>query len=414
MRLFEIDNLSNYLDKYKASMITEIINISDEEILQMDVEEWSSYYAQKHSVQEIELFPDSISMKMVQTKTKQYNLFYVPGYDKEYYDVDAYDFLFEVPYDGDAEALKYCPRQRILTNFDVSAFKKPQGEDVGSFTISLVYAVQALKQQNDINVYVKNQFDREFSSYKSMIGYVNTEIRSFNQNLVQTAKKELEKRKAKTNDLIQISRAMNIPLNLSSTAPNIRPIVLKRVEKKAPQKPSLTKMERTPTVSDEDFENIINIIHTQCTTMEDTARTFHDIQEEPLRDILLSNLNTHYKNMSTGETFRKNGKTDIRILFENESAFIGECKIWHGNKKFEAAVEQLCSYATWRDTKLQLIVFNKDTKDFASVISKIDEWVKSNAVTNSKPYPNLWKCKYRKPEEELLVDLVISVYDLTV
>lgn len=414
MSLFEIERLANYLDKYKSNMVTEIRNISDEEILQMDVEEWSSYYAEKHSVQEIVLFSDSISMKMVQTKTKQYNHFYVPGYDKEYYDVDAYEFLFEVPYDGDAEALKYQPNQRILSKFEVSAFKKPQGEEVGSFTISLTYSVQSLKQQNDMNTFVKNQFDREYSSYKSMVGYVNNDIRLFNQSLIQIAKKELEKRKEKTNDLIEISRAMNIPLKLSSTAPNIRPVVLRRVEKKVPQKPNLARIERIPTVSDEDFDNIVNIIHTQCTTMEDTARTFHEIQEEPLRDILLSNLNTHYKNMSTGETFRKNGKTDIRILFENEAAFIGECKIWHGNKKFEAAVDQLCSYATWRDTKLQLIVFNKDTKDFTSVVAKIDEWVKGHTVSNIGLYPNLWKCKYKKTEEDLLVDLVISIYDLTI
>lgn len=414
MRLFEIERLCNYLEKYKTKMVTDIINISDEEILQMDIEEWSSYYAEKFAVQEIVLFVDSISMKMFQTKTKQYNPFYVPGYEKEYYDVDANEFRFKVPFDGDYETLKYQPMSRILSNFDVSEFEKPQGESVGFFSLSLIYPVQSLKQQSDMNTYVKNQFDREFSGYKSMVGYINSEIHAFNQNLIQIAKSELEKRKAKTEDLIQISRAMNIPLNLSSTAPNIRPIVLRRAEKKNPQKPSLNKINRTPTVSDEDFDNIVNIIHTQCTTMEDTARTFHDIQEEPLRDILLSNLNTHYKHMSTGETFRKNGKTDIRILFENESAFIGECKIWHGNKKFEDAVSQLCSYATWRDTKLELIVFNKDTKDFSSILLKIDDWVKTNTVSCNSISPNLWKCKYRKPEEDLLVDLVISVYDLTI
>lgn len=414
MQLFEIQRLSNYLDNYKTKMITEIMRISDEEILQMNIEEWASFYSEKYSVQELVIYDDSISMEMLQTKTKQYNHFYVPGYEKEYFDVDAYEFLFEIPFDGDAEALKYQPMSRILSSFEVTNIRKPQKDEVGSFTISLVYSVQLLKQQNDMNAYVKNQFDREFSSYKSMIGYLNTDIHSFNENLFTIAKKELEKRKIKTNDLIQISQAMNIPLKLSSTAPNIRPIVLKRVEKKVPEKPRLKDVEKVPTISDEDFENIVNIIHTQCTTMEDTARTFHDIQEEPLRDILLSSLNTHYRNMSTGETFRKNGKTDIRILFENESAFIGECKIWHGNKKFEDAIKQLCSYATWRDTKLNLIVFNKDIKDFSSVIGRIDEWVNNNTVTNNHLFPNMWKCKYKKPEAELLVDLVISVYDLTV
>lgn len=414
MRLFEIEWLSNYLEKFKSNMVAEIVKISDEEILQMDGDEWASYYAEKNSVQPVEIFIDAISMNMIQTKSKQRNPFYLRGYEKEYYDVDAYEFSFDIPFDGDADSLKYCPMSRIVTNFEVTKFKAPHGDTVGVFTISLVYSVQSLKQQKDMNTYVKKQFEREFSGYKMMVSYVNAEINSFNNNLRQIAKKELEKRKAKTNDLIEISKAMHIPLSLSSSAPNVRPIILKRTEKKVPQRPNLNSTEKIPSISEEDFENIVNIIHTQCTTMEDTARTFHDIQEESLRDILLSSLNTHYIDMATGETFRKNGKTDIRILFENKSAFVGECKIWHGNKKFEDAVSQLCSYATWRDTKLQLIVFNKDTKDFSSVLKKIDEWVTNNTVTNKKSASNLWKCKYRKPEEDLLVDLVVSVYDLTV
>ena len=61
--------------------------------------------------------------------------------------------------------------------------------------------------------------------------------------------------------------------------------------------------------------------------------------------------------MTTGETFRKKGKSDIHIMFENKAAFIGECKIWHGIKNFKEAVEQLFSYSTWRDTKTAIIVF---------------------------------------------------------
>ena len=67
------------------------------------------------------------------------------------------------------------------------------------------------------------------------------------------------------------------------------------------------------------------------TAMEKTAKTYFRNNEEELRDHLLATLNTHYDN-TTGETFRKIGKTDILIEFENKAAFIGECKIWYGKE----------------------------------------------------------------------------------
>ncbi len=54
-----------------------------------------------------------------------------------------------------------------------------------------------------------------------------------------------------------------------------------------------------------------------------TARTYYVNTEEELRDHLLATLNTHY-DAATGETFRKIGKIDIHIEFDNKAAFVGE------------------------------------------------------------------------------------------
>ena len=94
--------------------------------------------------------------------------------------------------------------------------------------------------------------------------------------------------------------------------------------------------------------------------MEKTARTFSKLLEEELRDIILSNLNTHYQGTASGETF-------------NKAAYVAECKIWHGSKKFVEAIDQLCSYTTWRETKTSLIIFNKENKDFESLLDSIDQ-----------------------------------------
>jgi hypothetical protein len=81
---------------------------------------------------------------------------------------------------------------------------------------------------------------------------------------------------------------------------------------------SLPKLNITPVeyaISDDDYNNIKNIINLSCVSMEKTARTFCKLQEEELRDVILASLNTHYLGTATGETFNKRGKTDIHIPF---------------------------------------------------------------------------------------------------
>ena len=116
--------------------------------------------------------------------------------------------------------------------------------------------------------------------------------------------------------------------------------------------------------------------------MEANARTFNKNDEEEIRDFIISTLGTHYENMVTGETFRKKGKTDILIIFDNKAAFIGECKIWHGIKKFSEAVDQLFGYSTWKDSKTALIVFNKDNKDFSMLHKTVEQWIIDHTKTH--------------------------------
>src|SRR5207253_7059486 len=80
---------------------------------------------------------------------------------------------------------------------------------------------------------------------------------------------------------------------------------------------------------------------------------------------------------ATGETFNFEGKADILIRAEGKNIFIAECKFWRGPESFREALEQLLGYATWRDSKLALVIFNRD-RQFSSVLEKIPEVVKSH------------------------------------
>lgn len=166
-------------------------------------------------------------------------------------------------------------------------------------------------------------------------------------------------------------------------------------------------------ISDADYDKIVSIIDKACCQMEQTPKAFNAHGEEELRDFILALLETHYENRVSGETFRKNGKTDILVSFDNKAAFIGECKIWHGIKKINDAVKQLFSYSMWKDTKTALIVFNKNVKDFESIRRAILHWIIENAISHSQLTPNSWKFTIYRQDTNTTVQVVIALYDLT-
>lgn len=262
------------------------------------------------------------------------------------------------------------PGSYILTSFGTSSFVRPHGEDCGSFTLDFEYTKQELQEKGEaMPEYVQKQFDLDFENYKKMIGFVNAEVNSYNNSLNASALQLLEERKQRADSFSAISNALQIPLVASKNAPNTKPIQLKRIVRPPSVKPATPPAKIEPYISDSDYENINNIISMCGTTMEKTARTYYANTEEELRDHLLATLNTHY-DAATGETFRKIGKTDIHIEFDNKAAFIGECKIWHGIKQFQSAVQQVINYSTWRDLKVSVIIFNKVINRFANPIQQ--------------------------------------------
>lgn len=97
--------------------------------------------------------------------------------------------------------------------------------------------------------------------------------------------------------------------------------------------------------------------------------------EETLRDWLMFILGSNYEAPDGGELFiggeveNGKGKTDILVRHEGRNAFIGECKFWHGPKRFNEAIEQLLGYTTWRDTKAAIIFFITNQNATAAIDS---------------------------------------------
>ncbi|EAD7632639.1 hypothetical protein GCV60_14255 [Listeria monocytogenes] len=415
MDFFSTSECHPYLLQYRNQMETEIKSFTDKEIMNCEFEEWMEYFYSKYTVTPITIFLDNTEQNFEERQIKKYNHFYRNDpYESEYYLIDGYCITFKVYFDGNSDLFELRPNSYILKRFSCAKFVKPRGENCGYFTLEYNYTKQEFESHaDDLKEFVKRAFDNDIKDYLTMIGNVNSAVNSFNDSIKGQAQQMLEKRKAKASTFALLSEKLEIPMELSSNAPNIDPIPLTRINRTPPKKPNVKPKTKEYSITDGHYQNINNIIVMNGTTMEKTARTYYRNNEEELRDHLLATLNTHYDN-ATGETFRKIGKTDILIEFESKAAFIGECKVWHGIKQFSEAVQQLLNYSTWRDLKVSLVIFNKSNKNFHSILTAIDGWIKEYTHSHSKPSENVWKCRYYRNDMQVEIDLTVSIFDLYV
>jgi hypothetical protein len=127
----------------------------------------------------------------------------------------------------------------------------------------------------------------------------------------------------------------------------------------------------------EQYEKILQTLANMASVMERSPEAFWGLREEHLRDHFLVQLSGQFGGDATGETFNFGGKTDILIRRDNTNLFVAECKFWRGPKQFTETINQLLGYATWRDTRLAMLIFNRGG-DLSTILSKIPDLVKSH------------------------------------
>ena len=144
-------------------------------------------------------------------------------------------------------------------------------------------------------------------------------------------------------------------------------VVIKKKEVPAPKFPN------------EVYKDVLDTLHECYRNAEQKPSLYKNKGEEDLRDYGLAFLESRYESaVASGETFNKEGKTDIILKSEKgENLFVAECKIWRGQDQFHQAIEQLFGYLTWRDTKTALILFVQNKK-FSEILEKIKEEATKN------------------------------------
>ena len=383
----------------------EIESLPDETFTNTEQEAWIEYFVFKYEVDPFEINEDGIEYSIDEHDIRVYNTWHsMISCEPEYLLVPGLSVVCRVPFVGESDLLKLTPNPRTLDIFEVDKIVEGRNSETAHLILS-----EEMRQSDASADAIQKRFSGRVSSLKEEVSRNNAEAVRFNAALPGLVEESIRKRADQLDRLHSLKRELKIPLRANRETALI-PIKKKKLVFPAP-KPS---EDRSPSyaIKDEDYENILDLIDKQCSTFELTPSSYSSLGEEQLRDIVLAMLNTHYEQMATGETFRKSGKTDISIPFEGHAAFISECKIWHGEKALRKAIDQLFSYSTWRDVKVSLIVFNRDNKNFPSLLDAIDSMVNDYGYKVNKRGESSWRFYATNKENEQLMQVTIQAFDL--
>lgn len=379
MDLFREDKLTVYFARKRQAM-------------QQHIEKHSYKYMAEHNLADIiddciasfrfepiELQTEDISRRVVKeiTITRTFrSSFYIemqaveePGIRVEFY----------YPFTGDAHLFS-CQASRM------SYSPYPKAEVIGDALV-FVYDI-ALSENTDTGKRVESlllKVKKDVEEIADPISWVNSDVAHYNASMEAEARKLLTERKSQAAVFHSMKEILEVPLEKTEYAKHHIPLVQRvlPVKKKTTTSSAGIRMqEPTYILAEADFSYVMDTIRHNCATYERTPATFKSMKEEDMRNILLAALNGSYKGMVAGEAFRKKGKTDICIEYENRAAFVAECKMWEGPAAVSGAVEQLLGYTTWRDCKGTLIIFSRN-KDFRRCCEALTETLKNLSKVRS-------------------------------
>lgn len=363
--LFFEHDLDSALRAHLASIGGKVDAIPQDQFMNAQPEDVVEHIASEMTVDPLVLYEDRAEMEQKETKIdvaawRDRNPFGDPG---PIY-VAGVAITVTIPFSGDRKLWTFRPNQS-QTVFPHGRLSIPRGDGVGYLYIDMAQPADEPPER------FKSRLDSELRSIRFYVDAQRKQIEQFNAGLHAAIRPAIDARKARVKKHQGLKDVLGIPLKRREGVPSVEPIKLTRKLVRPLPPPPKSGYQPEPGISDEDYKHILSVIRHEGRTFETTPKTYAVHDEEELRDILLAHLNGHYQGDASAETFRRGGKTDIRIEDNSRAAFVAECKIWKGPKELAQAIDQLLGYLTWRDCKAALIVFNKHNTKFSAIVEGI-------------------------------------------
>jgi hypothetical protein len=406
--LFSDGDLDSILRTLVPQMQEKVDAIPKDQFLATPEQALLDHILELMRVNPIVLYEESMEMEQNETKVdaKKDPMRAPFLWDREgpYY-VPGVEVIVSIPYSGDKRLWKIRPNQ-FMTVFPYGNVRDPNSKGIGYLDIVMQQAAGSDPTR------MKQYIDSELKTIRFYVDAQKKQIDQYNSGLSARATPAINARKERLKKHEGISTILGIPLKQRNGAPPTQRILIRKLSitplPPAPKQGFVPE----PGISDQDYELILSVIRHEGISFETSPKTFSLHDEEGLRDIIIAHLNGHFEGGATGETFRRSGKTDIRIEDKNRSAFIAECKIWRGAKELVEAIDQLLSYLTWRDCKAALVIFNKHNARFTELLEKVPECISSHPKCRQHirhDQASEWRYLFFSAEDDLRT-IMVSVF----
>jgi hypothetical protein len=232
---------------------------------------------------------------------------------------------------------------------------------------------------------IKNAFDRSVREVQQYLGFVAENINQFNNSFGNEVSQRINQRREKLLKDQGLAASLGFPMRKREGVPQTYsvPVTIKHLPIHLPTATSEPFKPET-TLEMQGYDQILGTISNMAIVLERSPHAFAGMKEEDLRMHFLVGLNGQFEGQATAETFNGEGKTDILIRVGGRNIFIAECKFWTGPQGLIETIDQLLGYASWRDTKTAVLLFNRN-KNLTSVLEKIPDTVASHANFKRQP-----------------------------
>lgn len=362
-RLFCRAGLQVLMDGQARRMREEIDAMDGNHLLNTAVEDICDYFEQKYIVEVPKLDETAITVERHEARVSFLGVLGpidVPGTSVSFY----------VPFSGDADLFQYRP--------SMFGLNPPQASVTESH---VVLTCTCMSHDADG---LRRTLRQALDPILEYLATMAEDVVPFNSSLRSQAQGHIEARRQKLLKDQELMANLGFPLRHQDIGPQtyVAPSVRRKLGPSLPPagvKPHLPE----PVLDMPEYERILSVMSNMATVMERTPGAFRKMQEEDIRTHFLVQLNGLYEGQATGETFNFEGKTDVLIREKGKNIFIAECLFWDGPQSLTRKVDQLLGYATWRDTRLALLVFNRGGA-FSAVVGKIPEAVKAHPCFKSE------------------------------
>lgn len=356
--LFCDGELDASLAQIRQDMLAAIAKESEEYLLNADEDQWADHLADEYAVACPDLHADA--MEIEDLGEAQIDVSH--HHDRAIFDrstptyVPGRKLLLHIPFSGDGNVFKLIARTRSYS---------PPHASVARDEIRVTYGFPHPNKPD-----IKGEAQQLVSKLQQHLGWSRADIEQHNAALRQQALAAIRARKQRILSDHGFLDDLGIPVRRRDDAP--KTYAAPGIERRPASKPKAKAAKPQPlepVMVGDLYDHSIRVIRAMGRAMERTPGIYAAHEEEQLRDQLLAMLNSHYEGQATGETFNASGKTDILVRVEDRNVFIGECKWWSGPAGFLKALGQLFGYATWRDTKLALVMFVR-AKGLTALVAK--------------------------------------------